>query len=195
MDPGSTPTPGQSTPWTRWSRRASLLEAALLVGLVLTAAFSVSVAHAAFPGRNGVLSVSYGFRHCPSYRVATLQADGKQLRMLTPPGDCSAGKTIGRTSWAPDGRQLIFDYELPAGQATNADYVHFAVMNADGSARRDVPLSPAPPLGNLAPAGLSDVGAFARSDPTFTVGGTRLIYTRTLWKPSSYPSEIWSATV
>jgi Tol biopolymer transport system component len=97
---------------------------------------------------------------------------------------------VGRASWSSDGRRLIFEHQLPGNEATNADWVRFAVMNADGSARQDLPLTPAPSIG-----GPTDLGTFYRSDPGFTRAGTRLIYTRTLYKPPYYPSEIWSAGV
>jgi TolB protein len=87
-------------------------------------------------------------------------------------------------SWSADGRRLIFEYLL-------ADPVddpkRFAIINADGSGRRDIPLAPPPRtiIGGL---------AFVREDPTFTPDGQRVVYTRS-WTGMPGRSEIWMATI
>lgn len=158
----------------------------LLVALVVGLAVGTPPAQSAFPGRNGVLSVSYVF-DCVG-RIATLEPDGSPLRMLTPrtcaPPAAMFPGTLGRASWSPDGRRLIFDYMTPF--MPNTDPIRFAVMNADGSARRDVPLAPA----TVTP----QMSSFQRWDPTFTADGERFLYTRSVLPgPSLYLSEIWSA--
>jgi Tol biopolymer transport system component len=166
--------------------RAVLAVTSVVAGLVLATA---SVAEASLPGRNGLLSVSYGFK-CPGARIATLDPGSGRLRMLTPAG-CAEGRRIGRASWSPDGRRLTFEYELPVGIASNAEWSRFAVMNADGSARRDIALAPAP-LTAPGPS-MGEVASFRRSDPSFTPDGKRVIYTRWLWRPPVYPTELWTA--
>jgi dipeptidyl aminopeptidase/acylaminoacyl peptidase len=166
--------------------RAWLLVLLLLTGLAV-AAVGASAAHASFPGRNGVLSVSYGF-HCAAGQIATLELDGRPLRMLTP-RHCADGRRLDRASWSADGRRLVFGYE-PWPLAA-PDYYRFAVMNADGSGRRDLPLAPAPLVpdpvltGSLAPA-------FDRWDPAFAADGRHVIYTRGVREPPSR-WEVWSA--
>jgi len=172
------------------------------VGKSLTAsglafALIASAAHATYPGRNGVLSVSYGFG-CPGTRVATLKPDGGRLRMLTP-STCREVGRVGRASWSPDGRRMIFAYQLPLGVASNLEWTRFATMGADGSQRRDVPL---PPATGLSVRGFEGQAAFAREDPTFTSDGRHVLYSRMLWEPPqfpgdswSYPLEIWSAAL
>jgi Tol biopolymer transport system component len=160
---------------------------ALFVALAVGAAFGTPGAQASFPGRNGALSVSYVF-DCVG-QIATLEPDGRPLRTLTSP-TCAPTEaiflgTMGRASWSPDGRQLTFDYTTR--YAANTDPYRFAVMNADGSARRDVPLAPV-----TAPNPFThDMFWLPRWDPTFTADGERLLYTRLGLLETG--SEIWSA--
>ena len=163
--------------------------AAVLAGLVLAAALGASAARASFPGRNGLLSVSYGFE-CPGTRIATLDPRTGRLRMLTP-AHCIDWRNDGRASWSPDGRRLIFEYEIPPDQITATDFLRFAIMNADGSARRDIALASAQVI--TGPSGLP-VASFIRSDPSFTADGERLIYTRWVSGPLA-PIETWSAAL
>jgi Tol biopolymer transport system component len=68
------------------------------------------------------------------------------------------------------------------------DPKRFAIMNADGSGRRDIPLAPPPRtvMGGF---------AFVREDPTFAADGQRVLYTRH-WNgvPVGWV-EIWSAAI
>src|SRR5215216_323560 len=109
-----------------------------VASLLMALAVVAQSAHATFPGANGLLSVSYSFR-CPGRQVATLSLDGRRLRMLTPRVCSFIDRGPWLASWSADGRRLIFEY-LPADPAD--DPRRFAIINADGSGRRDVPLEP-----------------------------------------------------
>ena len=167
--------------------RALLPVLSLLTELAV-ATIGASAGYASFPGRNGVLAVSYGF-HCVAGQIATLEVDGRPLRMLTP-RHCADGRRVDRASWSADGRRLIFGYE--PWPLTVADHYRLAVMSADGSERRDVPLGPAPLIPDPVLTG-SLALAFDRWDPAFAADGKHVIYTRSVRDGSPFRDEVWSA--
>ena len=169
-------------------RPRTLLSLLSLLTALAVAATGASAAHASFPGRNGVLAVSYGF-HCVAGQIATLELDGRPLRMLTP-RHCAYGRRADRASWSADGRHLIFGYE--PWPLTVSDHYRFAVMNADGSERRDVALAPAPLVPDPVLTGSLSL-AFERWDPAFAADGEHVIYTRSRRDAPPYPTEVWSA--
>lgn len=161
----------------------------LLAGLLLETILGAPAARGSFPGRNGQLAVTYGFK-CPGSRVAALDARTGRLHMLTP-SNCDGWGKIERASWSPDGKQLVFRYDLPLGVASNAEWSRIAIMNADGSGRDDVPFAPAPTVIN---APYQDaVASFYRWDASFTPDGAGLIYTRS--PGAATDVEIWSAAL
>src|SRR5215208_5234363 len=170
----------------RFPRSCRYIGAANAAAILLVSG-AVPLAHASFPGRNGVLSVTYGF-DCAGSRVATLEPDGRHLRMLTP-STCEQGTGLGRASWSPDGRHMSCDRELPLEIASNLEWTRMATMRSDGTKLRDIPLTSAPAL---SVPGSEGQAAFVRRDPTFAPDGRHVLYSRTVWEAPQYPGDSWS---
>jgi Tol biopolymer transport system component len=143
----------------------------LAIGALLAAAPG---ADAAFPGANGRIAMSGPVGECRFNRIITIEPDGGDRRVLT---ECrrmhsdgtSTGTHTREVDFSPDGRRLLFAFaEDPIGG--------IAVMDADGSNRRDVLL--APPLSQ--PGGDEFLSA-----PAFATGGERFVYTHEGRDPTS----------
>src|SRR5215217_8998537 len=100
--------------------RGPLALSILLTGVLFAITLGVPSAQGSFPGRNGLLAVTYGFK-CAGGGIATLDPRSGRLRMLTHRNCDYDSRWIGRASWSPEGNQLVFQYELPRDIASNAE--------------------------------------------------------------------------
>ena len=134
----------------------------VVVALVMAPLVNASVADATFPGSNGRIAMAF-YGGCS---IATMRPDGTGFRGLSECG--SVGRSTYAPEWSPEGRRLLF---LLSGRP--------AIMRADGTRRRTVPLAAEPPFGLATPA--------------FAPDGRHFAYTRSTRHGSR--SEIWVATV
>jgi Tol biopolymer transport system component len=148
-----------------------------------------SSAQAAFPGRNG--RIAYTDDCSGLERIATMKPDGTRQRQLKAPACDDSSFHPERAfsswgpSWAPDGRRLLFEYEVGAGSG-------FAVADADGSHRTVVPL--APPR-SLRRDGFGEFDEFHRSGPSFAPDGRHVVYERYEQGGTLPQNDVWIATV
>jgi Tol biopolymer transport system component len=109
---------------------------------------TVGTAHAAFPGRNGL--IAFQSRTGAGLQIFTVRPNGRDLGQLTfLSGDALAA------DWSPDGRKIVFEHDAP-GECANV-----AIMNADGSGLIEFP-DP----------------TVCQGDPSFTPDGSRIVFDR-----------------
>ena len=112
---------------------------------------TASLAHATFPGRNGL--IAFQAQTDAGLQIFTVRPNGHDLRQITHvDGDAVL------PDWSPDGRQIVFEIDRP-----NPTVCSIAVMNADGN---DI-VELTPPNANI-----------CESDPSFTPDGLRIIFDR-----------------
>jgi Tol biopolymer transport system component len=153
------------------SRRARALLAAAAAA-TLGASALAPAADAAFPGRNGPVTVAFGFG-CDGSMLSTMQPDGSDRKLLTPSACNDDNAPLYRLpDWSADGQRLI------ALNGANAP----VLLNADGSNPVVPPLAATP--------------YFGESRPSLSPDGKRFVYTR---MPASgragARSQIWIAGV
>jgi Tol biopolymer transport system component len=117
----------------------------------------------------------------PSGLVALTRVEAGQSHiMLVDPSGRSRPRDLGPgwgPSWSPDGRKLVFTYEVDAGavlgRGLGGGLERLFVMNADGSGRH---LLPMPWLGSP---------RFEDRAPAWSPDGSRITFTRTVWPPGA----------
>jgi Tol biopolymer transport system component len=129
----------------RIRHRGAALPFSLAVAVL---AVMVAPAHAAFPGKNGLIAFQADKGSGGDGEIYTIKADGTRLRRLTH----VKGEAIN-PDWSPDGSKIAF--------ALNECKV--AIINADGSDLRVLP---------------SETPGGCEADPSFTPDGSRLVYER-----------------
>jgi Tol biopolymer transport system component len=125
----------------------SLSTAGLWALLALVLAI-VSPAHAAFPGRNGL--IAFQAQTDSGVQIFTVRPNGQDLRQIT----FLSGDAVA-PDWSADGRLIVFEHDVP-GECANV-----ALMNADGSGLIEFP---DPTL--------------CQGDASFTPDGSRIIFDR-----------------
>jgi Tol biopolymer transport system component len=128
-------------------RRVSLSTARLWALLTLVLA-TVSPAHAAFPGRNGL--IAFQAQTDSGVQIFTVRPNGRDLLQIT----FLSGDAVA-PDWSADGRLIVFEHDLPEGGC------NVALMNADGSGLIEFP---DPTL--------------CQGDPSFTPDGSRIVFDR-----------------
>ena len=118
----------------------------------------------------------------------TVRPDGSRRRSLASDAcrvDGSTREDFGNPAWSRDGQRIAFRVTRgnPFTVGVGAAVSSLAVMRADGSARREIPLDVAPPHENEYGDRLSE--------PSFDPSGSRVVYTRST--PDNY--EIWRTRV
>src|SRR5207253_9860863 len=97
-----------------------------IVTLVLLAAGS---AYATFPGRNGL--IAFQAQTETGIQLFTVGPNGQSLHQVTNvTGDAVA------PDWSPDGRQIVFEHDVP-GTCANV-----AIINSDGAGLIDITADP-----------------------------------------------------
>jgi Tol biopolymer transport system component len=109
---------------------------------------TVGTAHAAFPGRNGL--IAFQSLTGAGLQIFTVRPNGRDLRQLT----FLSGNALS-ADWSPDGRLIVFEHDAP-GECANV-----AIMNADGSGLIEFP-DP----------------TVCQGDPSFTPDGSRIVFDR-----------------
>lgn len=149
-----------------------------VTGYVIAAMAIASPADAAFPGRNGLIATDAGFIFAGSAgcagsaAIVVMRSDGTRKRALRP---CT-GST---PDWSADGRSILFLRSIR--QAS----LEPALMSADGSRRRRVPVGPVSyrPWETVARVSLAPNGRYLAYNRPAESGD-----------PNALP-EIWRATV
>jgi len=109
---------------------------------------TLGTAHAAFPGRNGL--IAFHSQTGAGFQIFTVRPNGRDLRQIT----FLSGNAID-ADWSADGRLIVFEHDAP-GECANV-----AIMNADGSGLIEFP---DPTVCQL--------------DPSFTPDGSRIVFDR-----------------
>ena len=100
------------SPSNRGVKRLSLsLSTSGLWALLALVLAIVSPAHAAFPGRNGL--IAFQSQTSAGLQIFTVRPNGRDLRQIT----FLSGDAVA-PDWSPDGRLIVFEHDVPANVPT-----------------------------------------------------------------------------